>query len=70
MRDHHMNPTESVQAFIDCGAEFALAHHYGTFQLTDESIDAPLAALSEALNKAGIPSHRFRALQPGQVWEL
>jgi L-ascorbate metabolism protein UlaG (beta-lactamase superfamily) len=70
MRDHHMNPAESVQALIECGAEFGLAHHYGTFQLTDESIDAPLAALSEALNKAGIPSHRFRALQPGQVWEL
>ena len=70
MRDHHMNPGESVQALIDCGAELALAHHYGTFQLTDESIDAPLTALSEALNKAGISPDRFRALQPGQAWEL
>jgi L-ascorbate metabolism protein UlaG (beta-lactamase superfamily) len=31
MADQHMNPAESVQAFIDCGAEFALAHHHGTF---------------------------------------
>jgi hypothetical protein len=30
MRDQHMNPAESVQAFIDCGAELALGHHYGT----------------------------------------
>ena len=70
MRDHHMNPGESVQALIDRGAEVALAHHYGTFQLTDESIAAPLTALSEALNKAGISPDRFRALQPGQAWEL
>jgi len=42
MRDQHMNPEESVRAFADCGAERALAHHYGTFQLTDEPIDAPV----------------------------
>jgi len=49
MRDMHMNPDEAVQALLDCGAELALAHHYGTFQLTDEAIDAPLLALTEAL---------------------
>ena len=42
MRDQHMNPAEAVQALIDSGAETALAHHFGTFQLTDEAIDAPL----------------------------
>ena len=70
MRSAHMNPAESVQAFIDCGAELALGHHYGTFQLTDEAIDAPLVALAEALQTAGIPAGRFRTLRPGQVWEL
>jgi L-ascorbate metabolism protein UlaG (beta-lactamase superfamily) len=47
MRDQHMNPAEAVQAFQDCGVEFALGHHYGTFQLTDEAIDAPLQALAK-----------------------
>jgi L-ascorbate metabolism protein UlaG (beta-lactamase superfamily) len=70
MRDQHMNPAESVQAFMDCGAELALGHHYGTFQLTDEAIDAPLVALDVALRAAGIPADRFRTLRPGQVWEL
>ena len=67
MRDQHMNPADSVQAFKDCGAEFALAHHYGTFQLTDEAIDAPPLALTEALRAAGIAPGRFRALRPGEV---
>jgi L-ascorbate metabolism protein UlaG (beta-lactamase superfamily) len=70
MRDQHMNPAESVQAFIECGADLALGHHYGTFQLTDEAIDAPLLALADALQAAGIPADRFRTLRPGEVWQL
>jgi L-ascorbate metabolism protein UlaG (beta-lactamase superfamily) len=70
MRDHHMNPAEAVAALIDSGAESALAHHHGTFQLTDEPIDAPLVALAEALQAAGIPPERFCALRPGQVWQM
>ena len=70
MRDQHMNPAESVQAFIDCGAELAFGHHYGTFQLTDEAIDAPLIALAEALKAAGVSPEQFRTLRPGQIWQL
>jgi L-ascorbate metabolism protein UlaG (beta-lactamase superfamily) len=70
MREQHMNPAEAVQALIDCGADLALAHHYGTFQLTDEAIDAPPLALAAALQAAGIPGERFRVLRPGEVWEL
>jgi len=67
MRDQHMNPAEAVQALLDCGAETALASHSGTFQLTDEAIDAPVVALANALQAAGIPAERFRVLRPGQV---
>jgi L-ascorbate metabolism protein UlaG (beta-lactamase superfamily) len=70
MQDQHMNPAESVQAFRDSGAEFALAHHHSTFQLTDEAIDAPVTALSVARTAAGISSETFRVLQPGEAWEL
>jgi len=70
MRDQHMNPEESVRAFLDCGAEVALAHHHGTFQLTNEPIDAPERALAAALAAAAIPTERFRVLKPGQVFEV
>jgi L-ascorbate metabolism protein UlaG (beta-lactamase superfamily) len=68
MRDQHMNPEESVRAFLDCGAELALAHHHGTFQLTNEPIDAPEQALTTARAAAGIAAERFRVLKPGQAW--
>lgn len=70
MRDMHMNPEDAVKALADCGAEVALAHHHGTFQLTDEAIDAPVKALAEALDAAKVPRDRFLALQPGQVFEI
>ncbi|MEH2473211.1 L-ascorbate metabolism protein UlaG (beta-lactamase superfamily) [Nitrobacteraceae bacterium AZCC 2161] len=70
MKDQHMNPDDAVKALADCGAEQALAHHHGTFQLTDEAIDAPATGLDVALDAAEIPRERFVALKPGQVVEI
>jgi len=70
MCDMHMNPEEAVQAFIDTGAERALAHHYGTFRLTDEAIDQPPMRLAAALREVHLPADSFVALRPGQVLEL
>jgi L-ascorbate metabolism protein UlaG (beta-lactamase superfamily) len=70
MKDQHMNPSDAVMALADCGAQQALAHHHGTFQLTDEAIDAPATALGVALDEAKIPRERFVALKPGQVFEI
>jgi L-ascorbate metabolism protein UlaG (beta-lactamase superfamily) len=70
MQDQHMNPSDAVKALADCGAEQALAHHHGTFQLTDEAIDAPVLALQAALDEAKIPREKFVALKPGQVVEI
>lgn len=70
MRDQHMNPEDAVKALADCGAQAALGHHHGTFQLTDEAIDAPAKALVEALDAAKLPQERFVAMQPGQVVEI
>jgi L-ascorbate metabolism protein UlaG (beta-lactamase superfamily) len=70
MQDQHMNPSDAVKALADCGAKQALAHHHGTFQLTDEAIDAPVIGLAAALDEARIPRERFVALKPGQVVEI
>jgi L-ascorbate metabolism protein UlaG (beta-lactamase superfamily) len=70
MRDQHMGPDESVKALVDCGAEFALAHHHGTFHLADEAIEAPVEGLKLACADARLEVDRFRAFRPGQVWEF
>ena len=62
--------SQRPEALQTCGAELALAHHHGTFQLTNEAIDAPEKALVAARVNAGIEPDRFRVLKPGQVWEI
>ena len=59
MKAAHMNPAEAVQAHRDLGARRSAGMHFGTFQLTDEPIGAPLAALGEALRQAGIGPETF-----------
>lgn len=46
MAGAHMNPAEAVQAHRDLWARQSIGMHFGTFQLTDEAIDAPLQALA------------------------
>lgn len=70
MKHQHMNPDDAVAAFRLCGAEQALGHHWGTFQLTTEPRDAPPKALAEALAANGIAAERFRAVEPGDVVEI
>ncbi len=63
----HVNPAESVRAFRDLGARHAVAMHFGTFQLTDEGIDEPIASLQREL---AMPEHAgldFRVPEHGQT---
>ena len=69
MSAQHMNPTDAVQAFADLEAQQAIGIHWGTFQLTNEAIDAPETDLAAALAEAKIAPERFVAFRPGQVFE-
>ncbi len=57
----HMNPDDAVRAHRDLGAALSLGVHWGTFQLTDEAIDAPLRALEAARTAHGIAADAFIA---------
>ncbi|MEN9894754.1 MAG: hypothetical protein RIR97_606 [Pseudomonadota bacterium] len=70
MQGQHQNPEEAVQGMMLCKAEQALGHHWGTFQLTDEGVHQPVDALHAALEKAGIDRTRFRAMHPGEEFEI
>jgi L-ascorbate metabolism protein UlaG (beta-lactamase superfamily) len=67
MSSVHMDPAEAVQAHGALGARRSLGMHFGTFQLTDEAIDAPLEALDEARQAAGIGADTFGTLGFGET---
>ncbi len=70
METNHMNPADAVEAFRLLGAQHAIGHHWGTFQLTAEAVEAPEQALAAALQAADIAAERFVAFRPGQVFAL
>ncbi|MER9329487.1 MBL fold metallo-hydrolase [Mesorhizobium sp. M0488] len=70
MAPQHQNPQEAVEGMRLCNAAHAAGCHWGTFQLTDEPFDEPVRKLAEALDGQGIPREHFRALRPGEVWDV
>ncbi len=70
MKAQHQNPEEAVEGMLLCGADFAIGHHWGTFQLTDEAIGDPLAALRAALDRRGMAPWRFRPMHSGEVFDV
>ncbi len=67
----HMNPEDAVQAHLTLGAHRSVGMHFGTFQLTDEPIDAPLHALTASVpNPEVFTTHGFgetRVYELGRV---
>lgn len=70
MADQHQNPEEAVQGFLLSKAAYAVGHHWGTIQLTNEGRNDPKFALEAALTQNGIATERFRALEAGDVWAI
>jgi L-ascorbate metabolism protein UlaG (beta-lactamase superfamily) len=70
MKDQHQNPEEAIEGFLLSGADYALGHHWGTFQLTNEGRDAPKEVLNATLAQKGVAPERFRPLHVGEVWDL
>jgi L-ascorbate metabolism protein UlaG (beta-lactamase superfamily) len=67
MQSMHMNPAEAVQAHLALGAERSLGMHYGTWQLTDEALTAPVTDLRAARIAAGLPADIFEAADHGRT---
>jgi L-ascorbate metabolism protein UlaG (beta-lactamase superfamily) len=63
----HMNPAEAVAAHQALGAAQSVGMHFGTFQLTDEPIDAPPAVMAAARAAAGLADTAFVTLGFGET---
>jgi L-ascorbate metabolism protein UlaG (beta-lactamase superfamily) len=70
MKDIHMDPGEAVQAHVDLEARRGIGMHFGTFQLTTEGIDEPIAALDRACRERQIAEGQFTVLGFGETMQL
>ena len=67
LQKQHVDPAEAVKIHRDLQARQSIAIHWGTFELTDEPLDAPPLALAAELQKAGIPAADFAVLRHGEL---
>ncbi len=65
MSAQHVDPAEAVQIHRDLGAGRSIGIHWGTFQLTDESLDEPPQALARAARQAGLADDAFTVMAVG-----
>lgn len=67
MRFVHLDPEEAVRGALDLGARRAVAMHWGTFDLTDESPDEPPRRFRAAAEAAGLGEDRAWVLAVGET---
>ena len=70
MQANHMNPEEAVRVFEALNPKRALGMHWGTFQLTFESIDDPPRRLAAARQARGIAADRFVTTEAGKSFKV
>ena len=67
MSEQHVDPAEAVRIHQDLAAERSIGIHWGTFQLTDESLDEPPQALTRAVRGASLRDGAFTVLAIGET---
>jgi N-acyl-phosphatidylethanolamine-hydrolysing phospholipase D len=67
MKEQHVDPDEAVRIHRDVKARQSIGIHWGSFELTDEPLDAPIGELAEALRAQGVDDQAFRLLRHGQT---
>ena len=67
MKHNHLNPDEAYRAFVALGAKCMIPMHYGTFKLTDEPIDEPLAWIKRLSREGALG---VSILKPGELYRM
>jgi L-ascorbate metabolism protein UlaG (beta-lactamase superfamily) len=70
MASQHVNPAEALQIHLDLAAKLSIGVHWGTFELTDESLDEPPRKLAEARRDRGVADDAFVTLALGETRKL
>ncbi len=70
MEQQHVNPAEAVRIHLDLGAKRSVGVHWGTFELTDESLDEPPRKLAEERKAQQLADDDFSVLAIGATLRL
>ena len=66
LKSEHIDPFEAVKSHLDLGSRQSLAIHWGTFQLSSESIFQPIIDLKIALKQLNVDEKTFKVIYEGK----
>lgn len=69
-KNSHMTPEEAIRAFQDLNARQMVPVHFGTYNISAESVSEPLARLNAEIKRLALPADAFRILDIGEILEL
>lgn len=70
LTEQHVNPDEAVKIHRDLQAKRSVGIHWGTFELTDESLDQPPRDLAVAASAHGLKDSEFSVMAIGETRTL
>lgn len=69
MKQVHISPPEALQAACDLGVKTLIPIHYGTFKLSDESVDEPIKWFEHLIGTHTYPFHS-QPLRIGEIYRF
>ena len=66
LTEQHINPEEAVKVHRDLQAKRSVGIHWGTFELSDESLDQPPKDLALAARRQGLDEGDFSVMAIGE----
>ena len=63
----HITPEEALQLFTDVKAQYFVAMHWGTFDMTEEAVEEPPLRLEAETHRLGVDPSRVWVLNHGET---
>lgn len=67
MEVSHINPEDSIKAFLELGAKLFVPMHYGAYRLADDTGPEALERLTREWERLGLPTEQLKILMIGQT---
>ncbi|WP_409305708.1 MBL fold metallo-hydrolase [Peribacillus sp. SCS-155] len=71
MADSHINPEDSIKAFLELKGKHFVPMHYGAYRLADDTGPEALERLNTEWKRLGLPDDQLKTLAIGEtIWDL
>jgi L-ascorbate metabolism protein UlaG (beta-lactamase superfamily) len=67
MTDSHINPEDSIKAFIELEADYFIPMHYGAYRLADDTGPEALERLKKEWERLNLPEEQLKTLLIGET---